>query len=159
MMMRFRLHMLAGLALAAAMAAAACGDAPSGEQAAAHAGEPIAGEPGGAAAGSAGTAAGVMEAGGTRLDADARLENGQVRIEGTTDLPEGSVLGYTVRHVDQAVLPIDVNTEHSGEIAVSGGYFSVSVSVRDWPPGDIEVWIGSRPMPGRQRLEFATTVR
>jgi hypothetical protein len=158
-MIRFPLHPLVGMAFAAAAASTACAEAPDGGDSAPHAEAAAAGGPDGTAGSAEGTATGIVDDGGTRLDADARLENGQVRIEGTTDLPDGSVLDYTVRHVDHTVLPIDVTPEHSGEIAVSGGYFSASVPVHDWPPGTIEVGIGSRPAPGQQRLEFATTIR
>ena len=66
-----------------------------------------------------------------------------VRLEGTTDLSDGAVLAYELRHED-----VDYDPEtprdmlfREGRTTVSGGRYAIEVDISSFEPGEIEVWL------------------
>jgi len=83
------------------------------------------------------------------LDVVASVEGRRVTVVGTTNLPDGAVVGVDVTHVDEA----DRSTSEpfpfgsgesdwirSAEARVQDGTFTVTLDVDGWPAGRGEVW-------------------
>lgn len=63
-------------------------------------------------------------------------------IIGSTDLPNGTVIAYEIRH-EGAATRTDVPIEKlfkEGMVTVADGGYSATESLKGWPPGRIEVW-------------------
>lgn len=79
-----------------------------------------------------------------------RLQRGTLWIEGTTDLPTGAELTYTVRHEMANTVPVDewpaTNLVESGRAVVQDGQFWGRGSTNNWPAGQVTVLI-QFPLP------------
>ena len=67
----------------------------------------------------------------------------QVRFDGTTDLLDGAILAYEVRHEDYEYdpeTPIDM-LFMEGLTTASDGRFEVEINISSFEPGEIEVWL------------------
>lgn len=77
------------------------------------------------------------------LEMNARLEGNSLLIDGTTDLPDGALLVYEVRHErygHDPETPLDmIFTE--GSLAVAGGNFAATVDLALFDPGELQVWV------------------
>ena len=77
------------------------------------------------------------------LTMEASLDRGRLRIAGTTDLRDGALLGYEVRHEDMNFdpeTPIDMLFTE-GTVTVTDGRYATEVDIRNFEPGEIEVWV------------------
>lgn len=85
------------------------------------------------------------------LRVNASLEGNDLAIAGTTDLPDGTVLTYEVRH-DR--MPIDHETPEwmlfeEGTATVAGGRFEAAVDASQLDPGLFEVYVAFKTdLPG-----------
>jgi hypothetical protein len=68
-------------------------------------------------------------------------------IQGTTDLPNRTILMYKVTHV----APDPISTD--GTIAVLDGQYTAQVDVSDWPSGTAEVWVGFQTLLGNGEMQ------
>jgi len=76
------------------------------------------------------------------LTLDPRLQGNTLFIAGTTDLPEGALISYEVRH-EGLSRRTDVALEKmfaEGDAKVSKGTFTTRVDLTGWPTGRVEVW-------------------
>ena len=63
-------------------------------------------------------------------------------IIGSTDLPNGTLITYEIRHEGAATrtnVPIQ-KLFKEGMVTVADGGYSATESLKGWPPGKIEVW-------------------
>lgn len=84
------------------------------------------------------------------LTMTARLSQGMARIQGTTDLPNGTIIAYEVRHVDmirRTDLPVD-KLFADGTSVVREGKYRSEVDLEGWPAGQIEVWVAFQTVMG-----------
>jgi hypothetical protein len=69
-------------------------------------------------------------------------------IEGSTDLPDATVIEWELRHESlfkRHDIPISrMVTE--GHTVVRGRRYYVSIDLRDWPSGQVEVWVAFQPL-------------
>ena len=68
---------------------------------------------------------------------------GVLRIEGTTDLRDGALLGYEIRHEYMDVdpeTPMDMLFQE-GTVTVADGRFAAEADISNFEPGEIEVWV------------------
>jgi hypothetical protein len=75
------------------------------------------------------------------LSMDLRVTGNELRIEGSTDLPEGTLIAYEVRHEQ---LPVDYETPEwmlfrEGVVPVTDGRFSARVDASALDAGQLEV--------------------
>lgn len=65
-------------------------------------------------------------------------------IEGTVDLPDGTVIDFDLQHSGMMRDPDPTLkfTNTQGQIKVTGGRYATSVDLAGWKPGTVEVWIG-----------------
>ena len=72
------------------------------------------------------------------LSMDARVDDGTIVVDGTTDLPDGALIAYEVTHqdfgtsdnMDDPVWGLFAD----GTTPVADGAYSVVIPVADWPP-------------------------
>jgi hypothetical protein len=91
-----------------------------------------------------------------------RLAGRTLWIEGTTDLPDRTMLDWELRHTQRYELmktvPFELMT-NEGRVMVRNGRYSTAVRLADWPEGDIEVWVGFQPVAyGGPQPAFITRV-
>lgn len=77
------------------------------------------------------------------LTVTAQQQNKQLRISGTTNLPDGAIVAFEVAATD-----LNVNEFADGTATVGGGRFSSSVDVSEWPSGNVEVWAAFQTVLG-----------
>ena len=73
----------------------------------------------------------------------AQRDGGVIAITGATDLRDGALLGYELRHKDMNFdpeTPIDMLFQE-GRMTVFDGQYGVTVDIRNFEPGEIEVWV------------------
>lgn len=79
-----------------------------------------------------------------------RTQRGALLIEGTTDLPDGAELTYTITHDAAATLPMTewpaANLIESGRSVVQGGQYWARVTTTSWPAGRVRVLL-QFPLP------------
>ncbi len=84
----------------------------------------------------------------------------ELRIEGTTDLPDGAVLSYRVTHAITDEVPVDEwparNLIADGTAVVQGGLYRASLNTRYWPRGTVRVRVEFpvAPQPDPVRLQY-----
>ena len=77
------------------------------------------------------------------LSMSAQRDGGVITITGATDLRDGALLGYELRHKDMNFdpeTPIDMLFQE-GRMTVADGQYGVTVDIRNFEPGEIEVWV------------------
>lgn len=76
-----------------------------------------------------------------------RLVGRTIYIEGTTDLPDQTVIEWELRHellFQRRDIPMNrMVTE--GHTVVHGHRYMVAVDVSAWPTGSVEVWVAFQP--------------
>jgi hypothetical protein len=70
---------------------------------------------------------------------EAVVENGRLRLQGTTDVPDGAILRYRVEH--DGFASGDFDGQLLGELTVANGAFSADMDVDGWPRGHAFTWI------------------
>ena len=79
------------------------------------------------------------------LSLEHRSEWRQLWIQGTTDLPDGAFLNYSVTHELAASSPPDqwpaTNLLESGRATVKDGQFWSTVNTLNWPNGNVRVLV------------------
>ena len=69
-------------------------------------------------------------------------------IEGTTDLPDSTIIEWELRHESlfkRHDIPISrMVTE--GHTVVRGHRYSVAIDLSSWPTGQVEVWVAFQPL-------------
>ena len=79
------------------------------------------------------------------LNVEHRSEWRQLWIQGTTDLPDGAFLNYSVTHELAASCPPDewpaTNLLESGRATVKDGQFWSIVNTLNWPNGNVRVLV------------------
>ena len=66
---------------------------------------------------------------------ESHLVNGELVVQGTTDLPDGALLQYNVWHARD-----DIEGDY-GELSVSDGRFDFKTDVSRWPAGEVKVQV------------------
>jgi hypothetical protein len=79
-----------------------------------------------------------------QLELDAAREGAEVIVQGTTNLPDGTLISFELRHERFGALPGAAGFE-DGAARVRAGRFVQRVSVDDWPRGAIDVWAAFEP--------------
>jgi hypothetical protein len=74
----------------------------------------------------------------------ARREGDVVIVAGTTDLPDGALISFELRHERFGALPGATGFE-DGATTVRSGRFSERVGIDGWPGGAIDVWAAFEP--------------
>ncbi len=70
-------------------------------------------------------------------------DGARVQLEGTTDLTDGAILAYELRHeqVDHdPETPRDM-LFREGRMTVSNGRYAAEIDISSFEPGEIEVWV------------------
>ena len=70
-----------------------------------------------------------------------------LNIQGTTNLPNRSVLLYQVSHV----APDPISTD--GNLSVLDGRYATQVDISGWPSGAVEVWVGFQTLFGNSERQ------
>jgi len=84
------------------------------------------------------------------LTVEHRSEWRQLWIEGTTDLPDGAFINYSVEHEIGSTTPADkwptANLVESGRATVAEGHYWTIVNTLNWPPGNVRILV-QFPLP------------
>lgn len=77
----------------------------------------------------------------------ASLAGRLLTIEGTTDLPDETIISWDVWHelADPNLPASDPRWEVGGEATVSSSRFQAVTDLAGWPPGSITVWTAFEP--------------
>jgi hypothetical protein len=84
------------------------------------------------------------------LSLDPDLQGTTLSIQGTTDLPDRTLLLYDVAHEEMTTrsdVPFD-KLHTDGNLEVSGGRYATQVDLTGWPGGDLQVWVGFQTVLG-----------
>jgi hypothetical protein len=76
-----------------------------------------------------------------------RVVGNTIYIEGTTDLPDGAIIEWELRH-EHVWERRDIPIEHmsgEGHTVVRGHRYYAAVNLSNWPSGSIEVWVAFQP--------------
>ena len=91
------------------------------------------------------------------LTVEHRSEWRQLWIEGTTDLPDGAFVNFSVEHEIGSTTPADewptANLMESGRATVAEGQYWTVVNTLNWPPGNVRILV-QFPLPP-QPVEIA----
>ena len=77
-----------------------------------------------------------------------RVSGHTILIEGTTDLPDQTVIEWELRH-EQLFKRQDIPVGrmcNEGHAVVHDHHYRVEVSLAGWPSGSIEVWVAFQPL-------------
>ena len=77
------------------------------------------------------------------LTLEVQRDGGTIRVEGTTDLRDGALLGYEIRHEHMNFdpeTPMDMLFQE-GTMTVADGRYAANLDIRNFEPGEIEVWV------------------
>jgi|SRR5581483_9006260 len=92
--------------------------------------------------------AGTLVARHVSLTSSSRVVGRTLFIEGTTDLPDSTVIEWELRHESlntRRDIPISrMATE--GHTVVRGHRYRVAVDLSSWPAGQVEVWVAFQPL-------------
>ncbi len=75
------------------------------------------------------------------LDMDARVADGTISVDGTTDLPDGALIAYEVTLDNSAEDAEILDLFDTGTASVSDGTFLFDVPIDSWPAGDVTIWV------------------
>jgi len=81
------------------------------------------------------------------------IKNRHLTIKGTTDLPNGALISYEVRH-EGAAIHTDVPMEKmfaDGNSVVEGGQYLADVNLEGWPRGELTVWVAFQTILGMSK--------
>jgi hypothetical protein len=81
-------------------------------------------------------------------------------ITGSTDLPNGALIAYEIRHEGAATrtdVPIKKLFQEGNATVTNGGY-AATVSVNGWPRGKIEVWAAFQTVLGTDARQPAEVI-
>jgi hypothetical protein len=78
------------------------------------------------------------------LELDARREGESVLVQGSTDLPDGTLISIELRHERFGSLPWGTGFE-DGAARVRNGRFAERIAIPGWPAGRIDVWVAFQP--------------
>jgi len=81
------------------------------------------------------------------LTLDTHLNGRQLTIQGKTDLPNGALISYEIKH-ERFVLKHGEKLFADGQATVSGGSYSSSFDLKGWPVGKVEVWVAFQTVLG-----------
>ena len=99
----------------------------------------------GACSGPEGSTQGAVGSETVSLNVEHRSEWRQLWIQGTTDLPDGAFLNYSVTHELDASSPPEewpaTNLLESGRATVKDGQFWSIVNTLNWPNGNVRVLV------------------
>ncbi len=86
------------------------------------------------------------------------LQGSRLRIAGTTDLPDGAVIVYEVRH-ERWATEGELQWFREGQVVVEEGAFSTRTRLRSWPRGALQVWASFQTVlpDGQQPPEVIAT--
>ena len=84
------------------------------------------------------------------------VESGRMRLVGTTDLPDGALLGYLVEH--DGFASGDFDGQLQGLMSVAGGAFDADLDLEGWPTGHAFVWVSFGMNPSGDAEQPASLV-
>lgn len=76
------------------------------------------------------------------LSLDTEFEGDTLRISGSTNLPDDTLIAFEVTHDDEFEL------FEEGHIAVENGKYQTELDLSDWPSGEIRVWVAFQTILG-----------
>jgi hypothetical protein len=88
------------------------------------------------------------------------LRGDTIFITGSTDLPDGALIAYEIRHEGAARrtnVPIE-KLFQEGNATVTNGAYAAAVSLNGWPLGRIEVWAAFQTVVGTDARQPAEVI-
>lgn len=92
---------------------------------------------------------------------EAELMGRMLSVHGATDLPDGAILAYEVRHEGLATrtdYPSD-KLFADGHVEVKEGRYDTTVELAGWPSGEIEVWMAFQTILGTKTQQLPALVK